>query len=125
MSELIKNSENGKKIIDNNIIDKKNNISNNKTDVNFNIKKSPKKINTTNTNRIKKKDHNNNDLPMYLNRVKYKNNDRYEILIKNKKNKIKKTFTNSYLSMDEKLNNAKKELQNILNEMKGQSAGEI
>ena len=121
LSELINNSKN-----DNIIIGETNNTKNDiikKSDVNPNINipkmdlKPRKKV-------MKKKDHNNSDLPMYLNRTKYKNNDGYVILIKNKNYKIKKTFTNSYLTMDEKLNNAKKELQNILLEMTGQSAGE-
>lgn len=103
-------NENNEKLVNNNNIDSKIKIIINKQ-IN-------KKV------RSKKKDHNNNNLPMYLNNVRYRNNDGYEILIKNKNFKIKKTFTNSYLSMDEKLNNAKKELQKILIEINGQSAGE-
>ncbi len=123
---IIKRDSLIKKLESENVVNISNDLNNpipQKKVTRYSVKKKFKKKINCRTSFLKKKDHNNEELPMYITRIKQKTNEGYCMHIKNKKNNIKKTFVNSNISMDEKLNNAKTYLKQILLEINGQSAG--
>jgi hypothetical protein len=66
----------------------------------------------------KQKDHNGNNLPKCIIKFKARDSEGYKIIVRSNKVKKEKAFTDSSLSMDEKLKLAKTELENIYTQLK-------